>query len=53
MAFGYVFKKYLSLVDDLAVDDLTGMLGMMNINLTKEQLLDLNEQLNKIKKPKK
>ena len=32
---------------------LTGMLGMMNINLTKEQLLDLNEQLNKIKKPKK
>ena len=32
---------------------LTSMLGMMNINLTKEQLLDLNEQLNKIKKPKK
>ena len=32
---------------------LTSMLGMMNINMTKEQLLDLNEQLNKIKKPKK
>ena len=32
---------------------LTSMLGMMNINMTKEQLLDLNEQLNKIKKPRK
>ena len=32
---------------------LTSMLGMMNINMTKEQLLDLNEQLNKIKKPNK
>ncbi|MBP3479591.1 MAG: glycoside hydrolase family 2 protein [Oscillospiraceae bacterium] len=29
---------------------LTSMLGMMNINLTKEQLLDLNAELNKIKK---
>ena len=29
---------------------LTSMLGMMNINMTKEQLLDLNAQLNKIKK---
>ena len=32
---------------------LTSMLGMMNINMTKEQLLDLNAQLNKIKAPKK
>ena len=32
---------------------LTSMLGMMNIELTKEQLLDLNAQLNKIKAPKK
>ena len=32
---------------------LTSMLGMMNINMTKEQLLDLNAQLNKIKKPTK
>ena len=31
---------------------LTSMLGMMNINMTKEQLLDLNAQLNKIKAPK-
>ena len=32
---------------------LTSMLGMMNINMTKEDLLSLNEQLNKIKKPTK
>ena len=32
---------------------LTGMVGMMNISFTKEELLDLNAQLNKIKKPKK
>ena len=28
---------------------LTGMLGMMNVSLTKEELLDLNAKLNKIK----
>ncbi len=32
---------------------LTGMLSMANIEMTKEQLLDLNAQLNKIKAPKK
>ena len=32
---------------------LTSMLGMMNISMTKEQLLDLNAELNKIKKPNK
>ncbi len=32
---------------------LTSMLGMMNIHMTKEQLLDLNAELNKIKAPKK
>ncbi len=30
---------------------LTGMIGTMGINLTKEDLLDLNAKLNKIKKP--
>lgn len=29
---------------------LTGMMGAMNINFTKEELLDINAQLNKIKK---
>ena len=32
---------------------LSGMIGTMGINLTKEQLLDMNAKLNKIKKPKK
>ena len=30
---------------------LSGMMGMMGVNLTKEQLLGLNAQLNQIKKP--
>ena len=32
---------------------LTGMMGMMNISFTKEELLKMNKQLNRIKKPKK
>ncbi len=32
---------------------LSSMMGMMNISFTKEELLKLNRQLNKIKKPKK
>ncbi|MBE5868778.1 MAG: glycoside hydrolase family 2 protein [Lachnospiraceae bacterium] len=32
---------------------LSGMIGTMGINLSKEDLLDLNARLNKIKKPKK
>ena len=32
---------------------LSGMIGTMGINLTKEQLLDINAKLNKIKKPRK
>jgi len=32
---------------------LTSLMGAANVNMTKEQLLDLNAKLNKIKKPKK
>ena len=32
---------------------LSGMMGMMNISFTKEELLKMNKQLNRIKKPKK
>ena len=32
---------------------LTGMMGMMNISFTKEELLKMNKQLNRIRKPKK
>ena len=31
---------------------LTSMMGMMNLNFTKEELLEMNRQLNKIRKPK-
>ena len=31
---------------------MTSMLGMVNVSFTKEELLKLNAQLNKIKKPK-
>jgi hypothetical protein len=32
---------------------LAGMIGMVGVNLTKEELLDINAKLNKIKAPKK
>ncbi len=32
---------------------LTSMMGMMNISFTKEELLQMNKQLNRIRKPKK
>ena len=32
---------------------LSGMMGMMNISFTKEELLKMNKQLNRIRKPKK
>ena len=32
---------------------LTSMMGMMNVSFTKEELLKLNRQLNRIRKPKK
>ena len=31
---------------------LSGMLGMANISFTKEELLKMNKQLNRIRKPK-
>ena len=31
---------------------LSSMMGMMNISFTKEELLKMNKQLNRIKKPK-
>ena len=31
---------------------LTSMIGMMNISFTKEELLKMNKQLNRIRKPK-
>ena len=43
----------MSMLGGFTVLRIAGMLGTMNINLTKEELLDMNAQLNKIKKPNK
>jgi hypothetical protein len=40
----------LEMLSSFTVLRLAGMVGMANITITKEQLLDLNAQLNKIKK---
>jgi beta-galactosidase len=32
---------------------LTSMMGMANISFTKEELLKMNDRLNKVKKPRK
>ena len=43
----------LDMLGGFTVLRLTSMMGMMNIEFTKEELLKFNAQLNKIKKPKK
>ena len=40
-------------LDSFTVLRLTSMMGMANISFTKEELLKMNAQLNKIRKPKK
>ena len=47
-----VDKGALDLMKGLTVLRMTSMMGMRNISFTKEELLDLNAQLNKIKRPK-
>lgn len=43
--------EMMQMMGGFTVVRLSGMLGMMNIEVTKEQLLALNAQLNKIKRP--
>ncbi len=43
----------MDMVGSFTLVRLTGMVGMANISFTKEELLDLNAKLNKIKAPKK
>ncbi|MBQ8623723.1 MAG: glycoside hydrolase family 2 protein [Oscillospiraceae bacterium] len=50
---GSMDDTMMSMLGSFTVLRLTGMMSMMNINFTKEELLDLNKKLNKIKKPKK
>lgn len=40
----------MSILDGFTVLRLSGMIGTMGVNLTKEDLLELNAKLNKIKK---
>ena len=41
----------LDMIGGFTVLRFTGMLGMRNVTFTKEELLKMNAQLNKIKKP--
>ena len=42
----------MNMISSFTVLRFTGMLGMRNISFTKEELLDMNRKLNKIRKPK-
>ena len=43
---------FMQMLGGFTVLRMTSMLGMVNVSFTKEELLALNAQLNKIKKPK-
>ena len=45
-------KGMMGMMGGFTVLRLTSMVGMVNVNFTKEELLKMNAQLNKIKKPK-
>ena len=51
--FDVNIKDVMGMLGGFTVLRLTSMVGMMNISFTKEELLKMNKQLNKIKKPKK
>ena len=42
----------MNMIGGFTVLRFTGMLGMRNVTFTKEELLKMNAQLNKIKKPR-
>ena len=42
----------MQMMNGFTVLRLTSMMGMMNISFTKEELLKMNRQLNRIRKPK-
>ena len=43
----------MNMISSFTVLRFCGMLGMRNVTFTKEELLKMNAQLNKIKKPSK
>ncbi|MBO5851461.1 MAG: DUF4982 domain-containing protein [Clostridia bacterium] len=46
-------KAMMTMMGGFSVLRLTSMVGMMNVSFTKEELLKMNKQLNRIRKPKK
>ena len=53
-AMGFeVGPEVMQMMGGFTVLRLTSMMGMLNISFTKEELLKMNKQLNKIRKPKK
>jgi len=44
-------KDMMQMMSGFTVLRLTGLMGMMDVKFTKEQLLEMNEKLNRIKKP--
>ena len=45
-------SNVMNMIGNFTVLRFTGMLGMRNVSFTKEELLKINRQLNRIKKPK-
>lgn len=45
-------RGFMNMIENFTVLRFTGMLGMRNVCFTKEELLKMNRNLNKIKKPK-
>jgi beta-galactosidase len=53
-AMGFdITEGMMQMLGGFTVLRLTSMMGMMNINFTKEELLKMNKELNRIRKPKK
>ena len=51
--FDIDMKDAMAMLGGFSILRLSSMLGMMNLSFTKEELLKMNKQLNRIKKPKK
>ncbi len=51
--FDVDMKDVMGMLGGFTVLRLTSMIGMVNVSFTKEDLLKMNKQLNRIKKPKK
>jgi hypothetical protein len=53
-AMGFTISKdMMQMLNGFTVLRLLGMMGMLNISFTKEELLNINKKLNRIKKKKK